>query len=192
MSEIVIQDYSSQWPLAFQELKLWYLSALGSLITDVQHVGSTSVAGLAAKPVIDMDIIIEDSQLLPQVIVILSQLGYQHRGNLGIAGREAFKLEEDPNRWPKHNLYVCPANNIHLKNHLLFRDFLRNNPDTANRYGALKKELAVKYTGNIELYVEAKTAFIIDILRKSGLDEATLSSITDANIGNRYGFSVFE
>ena len=181
MSEIVLQDYSQQWALAFDELKLVYQTALGNLVADVQHVGSTSVVGLVAKPVIDIDIIIPDNACLPQVIIKLSELGYVHSCDLGRTGREAFKLVENAGRWPKHNLYVCLADSLSLRNHLVLRDFLRTNPDSVKQYSVLKKELAIKYAHNIDLYVEGKTAFITDILRRAGFSETALLDITEAN-----------
>ncbi|HLP21851.1 MAG TPA: GrpB family protein [Chitinophagales bacterium] len=181
MSEIIIQDYSPQWPLAFEKLKSAYQIALGLLIADVQHEGSTSVVGLAAKPVIDIDIIIPDNECLPQVVVKLGELGYKHRGDLGIAGREAFTLIANVHQWPKHNLYVCMADSISLKNHLALRDWLRCHPESVREYSELKKQLAIKYAHNIDLYVEGKTAFITDILRRAGFNETALQEITNAN-----------
>ena len=88
---VVVVDYSPEWPLAFEQLKQLYTATLNGLITDIQHVGSTSVPGLAAKPVIDIDVIIESSHQLAPVVDKLAAIGYQHCGNLGIEGREAFK-----------------------------------------------------------------------------------------------------
>jgi GrpB-like predicted nucleotidyltransferase (UPF0157 family) len=186
--KIVIEDYSPSWTLTFQALKSVYALHLGDLIVDIQHVGSTSVEGLAAKPVIDIDIIIDSPAHLPAISQKLALLGYDHRGNLGIADREAFKGKSDQvpldgsgRTWPKHHLYVCPADSISLKNHLALRDFLRNNSAKAKEYGELKKRLAAENPYNMDLYIARKTPFITAILKAAGFDDSTLHHITQEN-----------
>lgn len=183
MSNIEIADYNPAWALAFNKLKLYYEVLLHGLFTDIQHVGSTAVEGLAAKPVIDIDIIIENQQLLAPVTGKLVLAGYQHLGNLGITGREAFKYTHAPHlqAWPRHNLYVCLAGSISLKNHLAFRNYLRSQPESAQQYGKLKKQLALVCNGNIDKYVEGKTAFIVNVLQKCGFKTSELRHITQAN-----------
>ena len=135
-TKIVIEEYSPSWAFAFQQLRLVYLSHLAEFITDIEHVGSTAVPGLAAKPIIDIDIVIGNTEHLNRVIGKLQMLGYEHLGDLGINEREAFKQQsahvpfgENASTWPKHNLlYVSPVDGHSLKNHIAFRDFLRSNP----------------------------------------------------------------
>lgn len=187
-TKILIEDYSSTWALTFQQLKSIYLVHLDNLITDVQHVGSTSVYGLAAKPIIDIDLIIADRKNLNAVIEKLTLLGYDHQGNLGITDREAFKRKSETTpidgslrTWQKHNLYVCPSDSISLKNHLALRDFLRNNSQKAKEYGELKKKLALENPYDINQYIERKTPFIIAILKEVGFDNNALDNITREN-----------
>lgn len=186
--KIVVEDYSPSWALTFQALKSVYALHLGDLNVDIQHVGSTSVEELAAKPVIDIDIIIDSPAHLPDIIQKLALLGYDHRGNLGITDREAFKgktdqvpLDGSGRTWPKHHLYVCPADSISLKNHLALRDFLRNNPAKAKEYGELKKQLAAENPYNMDLYIARKTPFITAILKATGFDDSTLHHIAQEN-----------
>ncbi|MDO6429106.1 GrpB family protein [Flavitalea sp. BT771] len=185
---IVIEEYSSGWPLAFAQLQSVYQSRLGSYVAAVQHVGSTSVEGLPAKPVIDIDLIIEDSALLKPVIAVLQDLGYEHAGDMGITGREAFKrkssrtpIDGSSRTWPAHHLYVCTANNISLKNHLAFRNYLRSHPAKAKAYGELKKNLAKEYPDDIDAYVAGKTDFITGVLKEMGFVAAELEDITKQN-----------
>src|ERR1043165_3962036 len=133
LNSILIAEYSADWPLNFERLKAVYLQTLAGIKADVQHVGSTSVPGLAAKPVIDIDIIIESKEELPDVVAGLVTLGYEHVGDLGIAEREAFKPTRStaPVSEIKHNLYVCIKGSVSLQNHLVFRDYLRLNADEA-------------------------------------------------------------
>jgi GrpB-like predicted nucleotidyltransferase (UPF0157 family) len=172
----------------FQKLSGVYVAHLGDLVTAIHHVGSTSVPGLAAKPIIDIDLVIKNSNLLPAVIEKLAVLGYEHVGNLGISDREAFRgqtecapVDGTGKVWPKHNLYVCPEDSISLKNHLTLRDFLRANPDAAKDYGDLKKRLAAENPNDIDLYIERKTPFIVGVLQRVGFNKEALDKIVEEN-----------
>jgi GrpB-like predicted nucleotidyltransferase (UPF0157 family) len=180
---VEVVDYSPQWPLAFEQLRQLYITTLNGLIIDIQHVGSTSVPGLAAKPVIDIDIIIESAHRLAPVVDKLAAIGYEHRGNLGMEGREAFKYNIGVTGvvLPSHNLYVCIAGSTSLQNHLLLRNYLLANPAAVVQYASLKKQLAEKYPFDIDKYIEGKTAFIVDILARCGLGADALNRITEAN-----------
>ena len=155
---------------------------------DIQHVGSTSVHGLIAKPVIDIDLIIEDRSFLESIKTILAKLGYEYMGNLGINDREAFKRASSRTPddgslrdWPAHNLYVCINGSVALRNHLALRDFLRANPHKAKEYGELKKRLIAENPFDIDLYIKHKTPFILEILKTLDFDESSLNEIKKAN-----------
>jgi GrpB-like predicted nucleotidyltransferase (UPF0157 family) len=170
---VIIVPYDPAWPAAARALAQVYAAALSDLTTAVEHVGSTSVPGLAAKPIIDINIVIASRALLPEVIERLASLGYQHQGDLGIVEREAFKgdgSDEVPRdgsgrHWPAHHLYVCAADNEELRRQILFRDWLRTHPEDADAYGALKEQLAQRFRHDREGYTNAKTAFIEEVLR---------------------------
>lgn len=186
---ITIADYTPEWAAVYAELHDIYARQLGSLARAIHHVGSTSVPGLAAKPIIDIDIVIDEKSQLNEVSNRLTPLGYFHRGNLGITDREAFGrisdfvplVGESERRWMKHNLYVCPHDSISLKNHLTLRDYLRTHSEIAAEYGALKRRLAEENPYDIDLYVERKTPFIIHLLRLSGFDGGALETIIAEN-----------
>jgi len=187
-NDLVVSDYSPEWPRSFESLKEIYEHALGDVILDIYHVGSTSVVGLAAKPVIDIDLVIRDRTVLSQVISGLAALGYEHRGDLGIPDREAFGRTSDqvpydgPRRvWPKHNLYCCHRGCVPLKNHLALRDYLRDHPEKAREYGELKKRFVTEANGDIDRYVELKTPFILGVLWEMGLDRDDLRRIDKQN-----------
>ena len=154
---IVIADHDPRWPAVFAQLRDHVANALGSLATRIEHVGSTAVPGLAAKPIIDVDVVIATRDDLPAVIRRLHPFGYRHEGDLGVPGREAFTA---PTGTPPHHLYVCAADSAALARHLAFRDLLRAHPDTAHAYGELKRSLARRLRGDRAAYTEAKTAFI--------------------------------
>lgn len=172
---IEIVDYDPAWAEAFAGISEVLADALGPLALRIEHVGSTSVPGLAAKPVVDLDVVMESPRALPRVVAALGRLGYSHEGDGGIPGREAFRREgamvpEDGSgrAWPAHHLYVCPGDSEELRRHLRFRDELRGRPDWAARYEALKRELARRYPNDIDSYVAGKSEFVERILAVDG------------------------
>ncbi len=178
MSSIVVVDYDPQWPRLFESLREKVWSVVGDFAIAVEHVGSTSVPGLAAKPVIDLSIVVANDDDAGMAIRQLAVLGYKHRGNLGIEGREAFS---NPPGLVPHHLYVCPKGSLGLRNHLQFRDYLRYHADAAKSYGTLKKQLAKSFPGNIDAYVDGKTNFIIGALSKAGMSSDERDSVEAAN-----------
>ena len=114
------------------------------------------------------DIIIKDDSMLNAVIERLAEIGYIHEGDLGIKGREAFKYTDKPHLM-KHHLYVCTENSDELRRHIVFRDFLRNNPDAAKRYSAIKEMAAKLYPNDIDKYIEYKSPCIQELYVQCGL-----------------------
>jgi GrpB-like predicted nucleotidyltransferase (UPF0157 family) len=139
-------------------------AALNGLAISIEHVGSTAVPGLAAKPVIDIDVLLRSSTDLPLVIRKLSDLGYEHRGDLGVAGREAFRAKSDAIH---HHLYVCPPDSREYQRHIAFRDYLRTHAADATAYGLLKRELASRFGNDRETYSQAKSEFVQRILQRA-------------------------
>jgi GrpB-like predicted nucleotidyltransferase (UPF0157 family) len=158
---LLIREYDPSWPDQFSDLASRVTAALGALRLRVEHVGSTAVPGLAAKPVIDMDVVLASLSDLPEAIRRLGVLGYVHEGDLGIVGREAF-------HWPpgeaRHHLYVLIAGADELRRHLAFRDALLSNRIIRDAYSELKKDLALRYSHDRKSYTEAKSAFIARIV----------------------------
>lgn len=188
-NKISIEEYSPAWQQDFYQLRAVYQSRLGSYVIGIEHVGSTSVEGLSAKPILDIDLIVADSLLLKPVIKALEYLDYQYIGDLGIPGREAFKrasahtpTDGSGRTWPAHNLYVCLATSVSLKNHLAFRNYLRSHPAKAKAYGELKRKLAAENPHNISAYVGGKTDFITGILKEMGFDASVLDDIVRQNL----------
>jgi GrpB-like predicted nucleotidyltransferase (UPF0157 family) len=174
---MLVVEYDPAWPGLFEALKASIWGAVADIAVAVEHVGSTSVPGLAAKPVIDIDVVVAERDV-PRGIGRLTGLGYEHRGDLGIPFREAFR---PPAGGVPQNLYLCPLNSPALANHIVLRDHLRANVEAARTYGDLKRRLAVECSGDIDAYVEGKTGFIVSILRQAGLAEASLLDIEVMN-----------
>lgn len=165
---VVVMPYDENWKQAFEDVKTELDAALGNLALRIEHVGSTSVEGLSAKPVIDIDVVIEDTSMLESVIVALAKIGYSHEGDLGIPGREAFKYE-GKDHLMKHHLYVCAKDSAELKRHLAFRDYLRSHPEAVKEYSRVKTDGAELYPYDIDKYIEYKSPFIDGIYGKIGL-----------------------
>ena len=165
---VVVLPYDEQWKQDFFMIKGELTAALGHLAIRIEHVGSTSVEGLSAKPIIDIDVVIKDYTVFEEVVSALEAIGYRHEGNLGIAGREAFKYD-GKDHLRKHHLYVCPENSPELKRHIAFRDYLRTNSDAVREYSHIKEEGAKLYPYDIERYIEHKSPFIEEIYTKIGL-----------------------
>jgi GrpB-like predicted nucleotidyltransferase (UPF0157 family) len=161
---IVVVEYDPAWPDAFVRLAALYRATLGDLLVAAEHVGSTSVPGLAAKPIIDIDLVIDHRRDLPAVVDRLAEIGYTHVGDLGITEREAFSRTEGVPRDVAHHLYVCARDNRELLRHIAFRDTLRARRDLVAAYGTLKRDLARRYPHDIDSYLAGKTAFIEAVL----------------------------
>jgi GrpB-like predicted nucleotidyltransferase (UPF0157 family) len=161
---IIVVEYDPEWPKVFEELRDQVAVVLGDLTVAIQHIGSTAVPGLAAKPIIDMDVVVPSTADIPIAIEQLATLGYIHEGDGGIPGREAFTWPPDRRR---HHLYVCARDSEVYQRHLLFRDYLRAHPEEARAYAALKRSSARRFQNDRNAYTIAKTAFVEERLRRA-------------------------
>ena len=159
-SVMVVELYNEKWPEMFNDIKNILSKALTNY-ESIEHIGSTSIPGMIAKPIIDIDIIIENENSFETIKKELGMLGYEHVGDQEIPGREVFKRIETIGQpilnQVKHHLYVCIKDNPELKRHIVFRDKLRNSEKLRNQYNDIKKEI-LKRVGedNREGYVELK------------------------------------
>ena len=165
---VIVLPYDERWKKDFLAIKAELAAALGPLALRIEHVGSTSVPSLSAKPIIDIDVVIQDYSVFEEVVSALGRIGYQHEGDLGIAGREAFKYDRKEHL-RKHHLYVCPEDSPELKRHIAFRDYLRTHPDAVREYSMIKEEGAKKYPNDIDGYIAYKSPFIERIYAEIGI-----------------------
>lgn len=165
---VIVLPYDFKWKTDFENIKRELVSAIGDLAICIEHVGSTSVEGLSAKPIIDIDVVISDYSVFDCVVSRLKTIGYFHEGNLGIKDREAFKYSDKPHL-QTHHLYVCPQNSKELLRHIMFRDFLRNNPDAVKKYSEVKEKAAKLFPNDIEKYMEYKSPCIEELYSLCGL-----------------------
>jgi len=163
MRESLVAEYDPAWPGRFEAVCRVVEPALRGLSYRFEHVGSTAVPGMVAKPIIDLDVVINAGSF-GEVKTRLGSLGYVHEGDLGIPGREAFALRTGVLRvLPPHHLYVCEEGSEPLHNHLAFRDFLRGHAEWRDRLSRHKRELAVQHGNDKERYIEGKAAMVEEI-----------------------------
>jgi GrpB-like predicted nucleotidyltransferase (UPF0157 family)/quercetin dioxygenase-like cupin family protein len=164
--ELVVLDYDPAWPEWFETVHAYVWPEIDDVALRIDHVGSTSVPGLAAKPIIDMDIVVADETQMRPVIDRLRTLGYRWTGDLGVPGRHAFHLDRDADL-PAHNLYLVVENNKAHLDHWLLRDLLREDADARRRYGKLKGQNAEAAGDDIDVYVARKAAFVAELLTRA-------------------------
>lgn len=162
---IRIVEYDPSWVSMFEMIRDFVTPVLTDIVIAIEHVGSTSVPGLSAKPIIDMDVVVSSRAEVLIAIQRLESIGYIHQGDLGISGRETFA---QPDGLPPHHLYVCDTNNTELKRHVLFRDYLKSHPEEAKKYDELKQELAQRFRNDRALYTNCKTQFVNERLQLAG------------------------
>ena len=165
---VVVVPYDEAWKNAFEEIKTEIEAEIGDLIIGIEHVGSTSVEGMSAKPCIDIDVIIKDYSVFGEIVRKLGAIGYIHEGDLGIKDREAFKYA-DKSHLMTHHLYVSPRDSEELHRHIVFRDFLRRTPEAVRKYSLLKEKAAALFPDEIEQYIAFKAPCIEELYKECGL-----------------------
>jgi GrpB-like predicted nucleotidyltransferase (UPF0157 family)/mannose-6-phosphate isomerase-like protein (cupin superfamily) len=164
--DIVVSDYDPVWPAWFDDLHRHIWPSVADLALRIDHVGSTAVPGLAAKPIIDMDIVVADRVDVGPVIDRLASIGYRWRGDLGVIGREAFRVPDDEGL-PAHQLYLVVENNKAHLDHWLLRDRLRQDADARERYAALKRRNVELADRDMDVYVAAKAGLVAELLTEA-------------------------
>jgi GrpB-like predicted nucleotidyltransferase (UPF0157 family) len=174
---IVVVDYDPQWPVAFATIRATLQKTLADVpVIGIEHVGSTSVPGLAAKPIIDIDVIVDRSHVA-DAIAALESVGYRSLGEMGIPDRHAFKTPPDSIR---QNTYVIVDGCLSLRNHLGLRDVLRADPELRDEYSTVKRRLAAA-TDDIDVYVGGKSEVVRRVLARARLAVAELDEIEAGN-----------
>ncbi|MFK8009102.1 MAG: GrpB family protein [Saprospiraceae bacterium] len=180
---MLIQKYNPLWIQNFKNLKNEFQQALQGIFVEIDHVGSTSVVGLAAKPIIDIDIVYWEDEDFEKIKNRLSNIGYYHNGDQGIYEREVFKRKDNQEKHPildkiNHHLYVCPSDGNELQRHLLFRDFLRKNEWVRKEYEKIKFEIAEEVNHDRKKYAALKEKrakqwiqSIVDLAKKENTKE---------------------
>lgn len=168
MDEIIIVEYNPVWQLLFQEETERIHKVLDkTLVTRIEHFGSTAVPGLAAKPIIDLLIGVQSLSIAKQIAVYpLESLGYAYWHDNPDPQRMFFVKGLPPNSPRTHHIHMVEPDSI-LWSRLLFRDYLRQYPDEAKNYARLKRQLANRFTSDREAYTQGKTEYIQSVMQKA-------------------------
>lgn len=163
--EISIEDYNSKWAKKFEEEKVKLKEILNDKVISIEHIGSTSIEGLGAKPIIDIAIGVKDLETVMDFNEPLQKLGYEFVYHKEFPERRFFRKGEW--RAGTHHLHFYEFESEHWNNQILFRDYLRTYPNALKEYQQLKVNLAAKYRFDRVSYTEAKAPFIQKILYKA-------------------------
>jgi NAD-dependent deacetylase len=151
-----VRDYDAGWPACFEAEAARVRAALGDDVVAVEHMGSTAVPGLAAKPVIDISVGLRRAVLSEDQVAAMKRLGYEYLGENGLPGRLFFRRDEAGRR--THHIHAVEHEGEHWHRHRAFRDYLRAHAEEAGRYGAEKRRLAAESRTHGE-YWERKQAY---------------------------------
>lgn len=194
-NNIEFVPYNPYWPELFASEAELIKQALGNNCITIHHIGSTSIPGLSAKPIIDMLPVVRDIQAVDQATKAMESLGYEVKGEYGIAFRRYFQKSKDART---HNVHVYQENDPEISRYLKFRDWMRSHPEDARAYSKLKQELAAT-SQNMLQYCNGKDAFVASIDAKDGYDGwRMVQALTDRewsavrNLRQRYFFQLKE
>jgi GrpB-like predicted nucleotidyltransferase (UPF0157 family) len=164
----LVEKYNPEWPRWFEAIKSFLGDNISQRCIRIEHVGSTSVPGMTAKPIIDLILVIEP-QDFKEIKGLLAERGYHYQGDQGIIGREVFRLRDESVDYsvPYHHLYVCPQHSDELKREIAFRDFLRQSDEYARRLSELKWSLAEEFDNDRDAYMAGKAALCREITEKA-------------------------
>jgi GrpB-like predicted nucleotidyltransferase (UPF0157 family) len=161
---VEVVTYNPEWPQMYDEESHKISSLLSSEIVSIHHIGSTAIPGIFAKPVIDILVVVEDIDKIDNYNPQMASTGYIPRGEYGIPGRRFFiKPSQD---FRSHHVHIYQTGNPEIEPHFKFRDYMLAHPDDARIYSELKKDLAFKYTYDIDAYVDGKKEYIEGINAK--------------------------
>lgn len=160
---ITLVPYNANWPLLFEQEKILLVNAMKEWKITVEHIGSTAIPKIRAKPVIDIMIGVQDLNIADIYLVkIIQSLGYDYIKDYETAMPERRYFQKNAGNLRTHQIHLVELNSNFWNRHLLFRDYLRINPNIAKQYESLKLDLASNFTDTNQ-YALAKTEFIREV-----------------------------
>ncbi len=160
---VKLSPFSQKWEELYKIEEKKIADALGALALDIQHIGSTSIMGLSAKPVIDIAVMIPSESDLNVCIPLMQSIDFEYLGDFGLPGRHFFVLGNPRT----HHVHVVEKGSYHWKQWIIFRDYLLLHPEIAVKYDNLKQELATKFPNDRESYLAGKAPLIAEILENA-------------------------
>lgn len=162
---VIVVDYNSTWEHDYLREENRIKHILKENCVEIHHIGSTSVPGLAAKPIIDILAVVKSLAAVDKVSDVFEKIGYEYLGEFGIEGRRYLRKGGDERTHQIHIFAEADRNNV--VRHIAFRDYMRTHMEDRDKYSKLKKELAFKYPYDIESYCEGKDLFVKDMETKA-------------------------
>ncbi|MDY0406431.1 GrpB family protein [Virgibacillus sp. 179-BFC.A HS] len=163
--KVEVVAYDLDWQEKFAAETKWISAIFGEQLLDIHHIGSTSVKGMQAKPIIDIMPVVKNVEKVDMLKDEMEAIGYEAMGAYGIAGRRFFR-KGMPQR--THHVHVFQQDNQKdIDRHLAVRDYLRTHPDAARKYGELKSYLAKRFPFDMDAYIEGKDSFVKELERKA-------------------------
>lgn len=157
MRQVIVLSYQSEWESEYAREAERLRDVFGARLHSIHHMGSTSVPGLAAKPIIDILPVVDSLDGIEQFDASIKALGYEAKGEFGMPGRRYYRKGGDERT---HHIHLYAVGNPEIERHLVFRNYLRAHPEEVNAYGTLKEQLAATYPYDIEAYIAGKDAFV--------------------------------
>ncbi|MFC4409056.1 GrpB family protein [Chungangia koreensis] len=164
MRKVEVVAFQSKWHTLFEEEAERLRGVLKNEIVEIHHIGSTSVHGLKAKPIIDMMPVVHDLSRIDAYNDLMQKLGYEPKGENGLAGRRYF---QKGGHHRTHHVHIYEKGSPEINRHLAFRDYLRSHPDEREVYGDLKEKLAREFPYDIDSYINGKDEVVKEIERKA-------------------------
>ena len=158
-----LHPFTSTWRWRFWLERIRLRLSLGAQIVKIEHVGSTAIPGLPAKPVIDLMVVLADLERAPRCLPVLGRLGYEYRGE-NHSLRQHYLVKGHP---PAFTLYLVEPGNRELNARIRFRDYLIEHPQAAQAYADLKAELAEHHAMDLKAYQDGKAGFVQQILDRA-------------------------
>lgn len=184
MGKIKIENYTADWAHGFTDLKKAYeLHLTGNF--KVEHVGSTSILGMASRPIIDIDMVVDTKDSLIDLIAQLTYLGYlsiteSQEKDVVVLKRcikEVPLLNEHHSKWVEHHLNVCLENSLYHKAHLSFVNYMMTHENEIEVFGDLKTALSHKHSKDLNMYQNEKSLYIMDVLKSEGYSELDIEKL---------------
>jgi len=157
MRQVIVTPYQSSWPEAFQQAKEQLETIFGDHLLAIHHIGSTSVPGLSAKPILDILPVVDSLDGIEAFDAAMEQIGYEAKGEFGMPGRRYYRKGGD-NR--THHIHLYADGNPEIMRHVVFRDYLRQHPQEVEAYSTIKERLARQYPEDISAYIAGKDSFV--------------------------------
>jgi GrpB-like predicted nucleotidyltransferase (UPF0157 family) len=164
MRKVDVSPYNEQWSSMFKEEAESLRGIFGQQLVDIHHIGSTSVLGLKAKPIIDIMPVVKDINVIDEYNHAMKELEYEPKGENGIAERRYFEKGRDNHT---HHLHIYQVGSPEIERHLAFRDYLISHLEAVKEYGNLKEQLAKQFPCDIKSYIRGKEVLVSKIERKA-------------------------